>query len=102
MEFSALILTAAGAAGLCTRRGKWVGRMEGRLANLRRRGKKCHLSALRRVEHLADLPGEGRRCERLLQEVDFPFPDAMPHDGIVRVARHVQYLHFRAECGQLL
>ncbi len=42
------------------------------------------------VEDLTNLLGESCGQERLLKEVCFGLEDPVPHDGIVRVARHEQ------------
>src|SRR5712691_6362447 len=45
------------------------------------------------IQHLADLAGEGLGRERLLQEGDARFQDAVVDDGIVRVPGHEQDAH---------
>ena len=45
------------------------------------------------IEHLADLPGQAVRRERLLQEGDAGVADAVPDHRVVGVAAHEQHLH---------
>src|SRR4051794_39332423 len=53
-------------------------------------------------EDLADLLGEGRRGERLLQECVLGLQDAVADDGVVGVPRQEQYLQPRLYRGQPL
>jgi hypothetical protein len=46
------------------------------------------------VQNIPDLPSQGFGREWLLQEGNAGVQDAMVDDGVVRIARDVQHLHF--------
>src|SRR5690349_1040821 len=54
------------------------------------------------VEDLADLAREGRRRERLLEELHLGIEHATVGDGVIRVAGHEQHLRVGAADGELL
>src|SRR5712691_7973959 len=66
--------------------------------SLPRRG----LATLGRLEHLADLAGKAGGCERLLKIGNARLEDAVPHDGIVRVSRGIEYTRLRSQLRQTL
>lgn len=57
-------------------------------------------SLLRGVQHVADLLEQAADAKRLLQERYAGVEDSVMHDRVVRVAGHVEHLHFRSHRGQ--